>query len=175
MLTGTWKQLHYSKYLFVFAFADSVDVWGHMEILAYVSYSQKRFQVIFMFPLYFHNTVKPVFKGHLNIPEKVSIHDRCPFVTDSLTWGRYRTRSWESVPWSQGVPSSQCPLKTGFTVHVYDSLTYYELWSCTLFLKHCYDHATLQTVLVQIHTASFWKAHITYHISTCSALTIESG
>ena len=35
-----------------------------------------------------HSTVKPVFKGHLNIQEKVSLHDRCPFVTGSLTWGR---------------------------------------------------------------------------------------
>ena len=33
-------------------------------------------------------TVKPVFKGHLIIPEKASLHDRCPFVTGSLTWGR---------------------------------------------------------------------------------------
>ena len=33
-------------------------------------------------------TVKPVFKGHLNIREKVSLHDRCPFITGSLTWGR---------------------------------------------------------------------------------------
>ena len=36
-------------------------------------------------------TVKPVFKGHLNIQEEVSLHDRCPFVTGSLTWGRYNT------------------------------------------------------------------------------------
>ena len=36
----------------------------------------------------FHYTVKPVFKGHLNIHEKVSLHDRCPFITGSLTWGR---------------------------------------------------------------------------------------
>ena len=34
-------------------------------------------------------TVKPVFKGHLYISEKVSPHDKCPFVTGSLTWGRY--------------------------------------------------------------------------------------
>ena len=33
-------------------------------------------------------TVKPVFKGHLYIREKVSLHDRCPFITGSLTWGR---------------------------------------------------------------------------------------
>ena len=46
----------------------------------------------------FVHTVKPAFKGHLNIWEKVSLH--------------------ESVPWSQVVPSSQCPLKTGFTVLV---------------------------------------------------------
>ena len=34
------------------------------------------------------NTVRPVFKGHLYIREKVSLHDRCPFITGSLTWGR---------------------------------------------------------------------------------------
>ena len=46
-------------------------------------------------------TVKPVFKGHLNIREKVSLHDRCPFVTDSLTWER-----WDTV-------LRKCPLITG--------------------------------------------------------------
>ena len=64
------------------------------------------------------HTVKPIFKGQLNIPEKVSLHDGCPFVTGSLTWEREdRTPFWESVPWSLGVLSSQCPLKTGFTVY----------------------------------------------------------
>ena len=33
-------------------------------------------------------TVKPVFKGHIYIREQVSLHDRCPFITGSLTWGR---------------------------------------------------------------------------------------
>ena len=46
-------------------------------------------------------TVKPVFKGHLNIPEKVSLHDRCPCVTGSLKWGR-----WDMV-------LRKCPLITG--------------------------------------------------------------
>ena len=41
--------------------------------------------------LYCHYTVKSVFKGHLNIPENVSLHDICPFVTGSLTLGRYDT------------------------------------------------------------------------------------
>ena len=36
-------------------------------------------------------TIKPVFKGHLNIPEKVSLHDRCPFITGFLTCERYNT------------------------------------------------------------------------------------
>ena len=35
---------------------------------------------------YLEDTVKPVFKGHLYMREKVSLHDRCPFVTGSLTW-----------------------------------------------------------------------------------------
>ena len=35
------------------------------------------------------NTVKPVFKGHLNNTENVSPYDKCPFITGSLTWGRY--------------------------------------------------------------------------------------
>ena len=34
------------------------------------------------------NTVKPVFKGHINIKGNVSIHDRCPFIPGNLTWGR---------------------------------------------------------------------------------------
>ena len=37
---------------------------------------------------HFWHTVKPVFKGHLNIWEKVSLHDRYPFITGVLTWGR---------------------------------------------------------------------------------------
>ena len=32
------------------------------------------------------NTVKPAFKGHLNIPEKVSYSDRCLFIESFLTW-----------------------------------------------------------------------------------------
>ena len=47
------------------------------------------------------NTVKPVFKRHLYIQEKVSLHDRCPFATGSLTWGRYDT------------VLRKCPLITG--------------------------------------------------------------
>ena len=46
-------------------------------------------------------TVRPVFKGHLYIQEKVSLHDRCRFVTGSLTWGR-----WDTV-------LRKCPLITG--------------------------------------------------------------
>ena len=38
-----------------------------------------------------HNTVKPVFKGHLKIPEQIPTQDRCPFITGSLTWGRQDT------------------------------------------------------------------------------------
>ena len=41
------------------------------------------------------------FKGHLNIPENVSLHDRCPFITSSLTWG-----GWDSV-------LRKCPLIIG--------------------------------------------------------------
>ena len=78
-------------------------------------------------------TVKPVFKGHFNIREKVSLHDRCSFVTGSFNMGQIRTPFWESVPWSQGVPSLQCPLKTGFTVYL--SLLYntaIEWWAILL-------------------------------------------
>ena len=49
----------------------------------------------------FNCTVKPVFKGHLYIREKVSLHHRCPFITGSLTWGRYDT------------VLRKCPLITG--------------------------------------------------------------
>ena len=34
-----------------------------------------------------------VFKGHLYIQEKVSLHDRCPFIAGSLTWVE-RTPFW---------------------------------------------------------------------------------
>ena len=34
-------------------------------------------------------TVKPVLKGHLNVQEKVVLHDRYPFISGSLKWGRY--------------------------------------------------------------------------------------
>ena len=44
---------------------------------------------------------KPCPRGHLNIPEKVSLHDGCPFMTGSLTWGR-----WDMV-------LRKCPLSTG--------------------------------------------------------------
>ena len=39
---------------------------------------------------YLYCTVKPVFRGHLNIPVK------CPFITGSV---------WENIPWTQ-----ECPL-----------------------------------------------------------------
>ena len=61
------------------------------------------------------NTVKSVFKG-------TSISQRkCPYMTgvpsSQVLWhGGDRIRFWESVSWSQGVPSSQCPLKTCFPV-----------------------------------------------------------
>ena len=52
------------------------------------------------FVLIMWHAVKPVLKGHLYIREKVSLHDRCPFITGSLTWGRLDT-------------SRKCPLITG--------------------------------------------------------------
>ena len=57
--------------------------------------------------------VKPVLKGHLNIPEKVSLHYRCPFITGSLTWGD-STPFWGNVPWSQGVPFSRVSFEDRF-------------------------------------------------------------
>ena len=51
-------------------------------------------------PTHTHIYSKQVFWGHLNILEKVSLHDRCPFVTSSLTWGRYDTVI-KSVPRSK--------------------------------------------------------------------------
>ena len=58
--------------------------------------------------------VQPVFQGHYNIPEKVSLYDRYPLITDYLTWGRYDI-ILRNVP-DHRVSSHQCPLKTGFTV-----------------------------------------------------------
>ena len=60
-----------------------------------------------------YNTVKPVFKGHLNIPEKVSLHDGCPFVTGSLTWGRYDT-VLRKCPLITGCPLIAVSLEDGF-------------------------------------------------------------
>ena len=70
------------------------------------------FQDISKINIRFVTTVKPVFKGHLYIREKVSLHDRCPFVTGSLTWGEighrfkkvspdHRVSPRHSVPWRQ--------------------------------------------------------------------------
>ena len=73
-------------------------------------------------------TVYTVFKGHLNIPENVSRHGRCPFVTGSWTWGRhdtvlrYRTPSWDTghrpeiTSPDQREFSHESPLQTGCTV-----------------------------------------------------------
>ena len=47
---------------------------------------------------HWQNTEKPVFKKHLNIQEKVSIHDRCPFPTDSLTMRKIGQRSENKSP-----------------------------------------------------------------------------
>ena len=32
-----------------------------------------------------------VFKGHLHIPDKLSLYDRCPFITGSLAYARQDT------------------------------------------------------------------------------------
>ena len=64
-----------------------------------------------------YSIIKPVFRGPLNIPEKVSLHHRCLFITGSIPeHGADTSLFWENVPWSEGVLSSDCPLKTGFTV-----------------------------------------------------------
>ena len=52
-------------------------------------------------------TVKPVFRGHLNIPKNLSLLDMCPLFAGFLTWMRYcyqkmspghRLSSYSSVP-----------------------------------------------------------------------------
>ena len=57
--------------------------------------------------------VKPVFRGHLYIPGKVSQQDRCPFTTGSLTWGRLDP----SLNTNLRIRSRlmEVSLKTGFT------------------------------------------------------------
>ena len=56
-------------------------------------------------------------RGHLNRPVKVSLHEGCPFITGSLTWGR-----WDIIlskhPLIKRVLSAECDLKTGFTVQM---------------------------------------------------------
>ena len=74
----------------------------------------------------FCGAVKPVFMGHLSITEKLSLHDSSLV----LEHGEDRTPFWDYVPWSEGVLSLECPLRTGFTVfeiswHVLSSLCSY--------------------------------------------------
>ena len=68
-----------------------------------------------------YNTVKPVFRGHLNIPEKVSPHDRCPihlgFILSIVKIGPcsekigpdHRVSSHPSAPpkWAKVYPASR--------------------------------------------------------------------
>ena len=91
--------------------------------------------------------------GLQTILEKVTVHDRCPFFIGSLIWGKYDT-VLISVPWRrvllyrgcplirvsledgfyciEGILSSKCPLKTGFTVLDMTGTTscdrYHQLW-----------------------------------------------
>ena len=39
-------------------------------------------------PQYYQAVVEPIFKRHLNVAEKIPLHDGCPFITGSLIWGR---------------------------------------------------------------------------------------
>ena len=55
-----------------------------------------------------------VFKGHLYIPDILNI-----------SYGEDRTWFWENIPLSQGVLSSECSLKTGFTVYICSCLRVY--------------------------------------------------
>ena len=59
----------------------------------------------------FCKTVKPVLREHLINSWTVSLHDMCPFISGSS--GKGRTLFWKRVPsaWSEGVPSSEYPMK----------------------------------------------------------------
>ena len=76
-------------------------------------------------------TVKPVFRRHLNIPEKVSLHHRCPFntcVPSTQVSLHHRCPFNPGGPFITGVPSShvclqpmvslqdRCPFNTGVPV-----------------------------------------------------------
>ena len=63
------------------------------------------------------HSVKPVFKGHLNITKKMSVDDGCPFITDYFTWRRLDTVLTEKVSTDHRVSTlSQFSQQTGFTV-----------------------------------------------------------
>ena len=72
------------------------------------------------------NMVKPVFRGHLNIPE-------CPYLKgfplSQIPWhgGGGGVSFWENT-WSEGGLSSKCPLKTGFTLHVHEIYIMFMTW-----------------------------------------------
>ena len=43
-------------------------------------------------------------QGHLNIPEKVSLQDRCPFIIGYATWAEDKTKTlWENLLWLESV------------------------------------------------------------------------
>ena len=58
---------------------------------------------------------KPIFKKHLNIPQKVSLYDRCPVNTAALTLGRYIVL--RKCPLIRGCPPNRVSLKADFIVN----------------------------------------------------------
>ena len=68
---------------FPYARQDKKDKVSYVHINSWITSSLSSIS-----PIAFCITVKPVFKGHLNIQDKVCLHDRCPFATGSLAWGR---------------------------------------------------------------------------------------
>ena len=67
-------------------YASVVSMEHDLAILTW--YTIKELATMIKLLIQYTGTVKPVFMGHLYIQEKVSLHDRCPFITGSLTWGR---------------------------------------------------------------------------------------
>ena len=60
---------------------------NHLELFS-GSLGDEQLLINFTWPSVVYCTDKPVFRGQLNIRNKISLHNKCPFVTGYFTWGR---------------------------------------------------------------------------------------
>ena len=109
-------------------------------------------------------TVKPVFKGHLNIPEKVALHGRCPFVTGSLAWGRYNT-VMRKCPLITGCPLVAVSIEDRFycSMILDVSPSSYDTWCFTQLLWYLMFHPALVILDVSPSSYNTWCFHILWY------------